>query len=135
MSYLKLKSVVLFLKKTNMENVILIRKSIHNLLLPLFSSWFNLSSETHNYETSWSLHANFHKTSNRTIICDKNSIIVSVVESWNKDQNHIKYISLRFLSTTKIKLLVSNEYKNTELECFCCILFIFIFIVVCTCWL
>ena len=73
-----------FEDKINLESIILISKSINNLLPPLFSSSFKYSSDTLNCETSWSSHVNLHKTSYRTNIYGKNSVTVSAVKSWNK---------------------------------------------------
>ena len=106
-------SVLKFKNKINLENCILISKSINNLLPSLFSSSFRFSSDTLNYEKSLSSLANLHKTSYRTNIYVKNSVTVSAVESWSKGRNLLKNISLRRLSPMKIKLLISDEYfKN-----------------------
>ena len=72
----------------------------------------------------------FLKLKYRPNIYDKNSIIASTNESWNKNQNYLKNVSLRLLSPEKTKLFISVEYlKNIEPECF----FIFNFIIVLYC--
>ena len=68
---LKKPSGLKFKEKINLESIILISKSINNLLPPLFSSLFKFSSDTLNCETSWSSHVSLHKTSYRTNIYDK----------------------------------------------------------------
>ena len=65
------------------------------------------------YNTSWSPNDKIQKYSYRTNTYGKNSIIISAIESWNNSQNNLKTISLRLLTPSKIKLLLSNEYlKN-----------------------
>ena len=50
------KTSVLKLKdKINLENILFITKSINNLLPSLFNNWFVVSSDTHKFNTSWSV--------------------------------------------------------------------------------
>ena len=105
-------AVLKFKDKINLENILFISKSINNLLPSLFNNWFVFSSDTHKYNTSWSSDDKLQKYSYRTNTYGKNSIIISVIESWNNSQNNLK-ISLRLLTPNKITLLLSNEYlKN-----------------------
>ena len=104
-------AVLKFKDKINLENII--SKSINNLLPSLFNNWFVFSSGTHKYNTSWSSNDKFQKYSCRSNTYAKNSIIISAIVSWNNSQNNLKTISLRLLTPSKIKLLLSNEYlKN-----------------------
>ena len=105
-------AVLKFKDKINLENILFISKSINNLLPSLFNNWFVFSSDTHKYNTSWSSDDKLQKYSYRTNTYGKNSIIISVIESWNNSQNNLK-ISLRLLTPSKIKLPLSNEFlKN-----------------------
>ena len=88
-------SVLKFKDMINLENILFISQSINNLLPSLFNNGFIFSSDTHNYNTSWSPNDKSQKYSYRTNIYGKKSI------------------SLRLLTPNKIKLLLSNEYlKN-----------------------
>ena len=108
------KAAVLKLKdKIKLENILFISKSINNLLPSLFNNWFVFSSDTQKHNTSWSSNDKLQKYSNRTNTYGKNSIIINSNESWNNSQNNLRTISLRLLTPSKIKLLLSNEYlKN-----------------------
>ena len=75
-------AVLKFKDKINLENILFISKSINNLLPSLFNNCFVFSG--------------------------KKSIIISAIESWNNSQNNLK-ISLRLVTPSKIKLLLSNE--------------------------
>ena len=57
--------------------------SFQDCLNPICSCdiWFKFPSDTHNYEESWSSHANLHKPSYRTKTYGKNYMIVDVIES------------------------------------------------------
>ena len=106
-------AVLKFQDKINLENIFFISKSINNLLPSLFNNWFVFSSDTLEYNTSWSSDDKLQKYSYRTNTYGKNLIIISAIESWNNSQNNLKTISLRLLTPSKIKLLLSNEYlKN-----------------------
>ena len=88
-------SVLKFKDMINLENILFISQSINNLLPSLFNNCFIFSSDTHNYNTSWSPKDKSQKYSYRPNIYGKKSI------------------SLRLLTPNKIKLLLSNEYlKN-----------------------
>ena len=88
-------SVLKFKDMINLENILFISQSINNLLPSLFNNCFIFSSDTHNYNTSWSSNDKSQKYSYRTNTYGKKSI------------------SLRLLTPNKIKLLLSNEYfKN-----------------------
>ena len=56
-------------------------KSLNNLSPAIFNTWFNLSSDQHNYETSSSTQGNLIKLFYKTKIYWKYSIPVSAVES------------------------------------------------------
>ena len=106
-------AVLKFKDKINVENISIISKSINKLLPSLFNNWFVFSSDTHKYNTSLSSNDKLQKYSYRTNTYGKNSIIISAIESWNNSQNNLNTISLRLLTPSKIKLLLSNEYlKN-----------------------
>ena len=106
-------AVLKFKDKTSLENILFISKSINNLLPSLFNNWFVFSSDIHRYNTSWSSDDKLQKYSYRTNTYRKNSIIISTIESWNNSQNNLKTISLRLLTSSKIKLLLTSEYfKN-----------------------
>ena len=103
-------AVLKFKDKINLENVLFVSKSINNLLPSLFNNWFVFSSDIHKYNTSWSSDDKLQKYSYRTNTYGKNSIIINTIESWNNSQNNLKTISLRLLTPSKTKLLLTNEY-------------------------
>ena len=92
--------ILKFSDKVSLENTLFVSKSINNLLPSRFNDWFLFSSDQHNYETSWSSLGNLHKPSYKTNLYDKNSIIVSAINTWNNSQKLLK-ISLRHLSPNK----------------------------------
>ena len=47
--------------KTCLENILLVSKSLNNLTLSIFSTWFSFSSDQQNYETSSSTQVNLAK--------------------------------------------------------------------------
>ena len=82
-------SILKFKDKINLENILLVSKSVNNFL-PLFNNWFVFSSDTPKYNTSWSCYDKLQKYSCRTNTYGKNSITISAVESWNNSQNNLK---------------------------------------------
>ena len=106
----KQNSILKFQDKICLENILFIRKSLNNLSLSVFNTWFSFPSEHHNYETSSSTQGNLIKLFYQTKICGKYSITVSAVESWNKIQKQLKDLLLRDLSPNKIKAIVNDLY-------------------------
>ena len=49
---LKKNSILKFPDKICLENILFVRKSLNNLSPSIFNTWFNVSSDQHNYETS-----------------------------------------------------------------------------------
>ena len=98
-----------FSDKVTLENTLFVSKSINNLLPSLFNDWFLFSSDQHNYETSCSSLGNLHKSSSKTNLYGKNSIIASAINAWNNSQKLLK-ISLRHLSPNKIKRILSDAF-------------------------
>ena len=108
----KQNSILKFQDKICLENILFFGKSLSNLSPLVFSTWFSFSSYQHNYETSSSTQGNLIKRFYKTKRHGKYSIIVSVVESWNKIQKQLKDMLLKDLSSKKIKTNVSNFYIN-----------------------
>ena len=75
-----------------------ISKSLNNLSLTVFNTWFSFSSDQHNCETSSSTQGNLITLFYKTKRYWKYSITVSAVESWNKIQKQLKDLLLRDLS-------------------------------------
>ena len=100
-----------FQDKIGLELIFFFSKSLNNLSVPNFNTWFSFSSGQHNYETSSSSKGNltklFYKAKNRY---EKYSLTVSAIQSWNKIQTQLKNMLLRDLSLNKIKTVVSNFY-------------------------
>ena len=53
--------ILKFQDKICLENILFISKSLNNLTLSVFSTWFSFSSDQHNYETSSSTQGNLTK--------------------------------------------------------------------------
>ena len=72
--------------KIKIENCLFINKYVHQKLPSIFNSWFNFSSNCHNYETSFSSKANLkaHTTS-----YGKAGFINMVVKTWNNIQKDL----------------------------------------------
>ena len=51
-------SILKFQDKVCLENILFVSKSLNNLSPSIFNTWFSLSSDQHNYETSSSTQGN-----------------------------------------------------------------------------
>ena len=100
--------------KIYLENILFVSKSVINLTPSVFSTWFSSSSDKHNYETSSSTQGNITKLFYKTSRYGKYSISVKAIESWNKIQKQLKYMLLKYLSSRKIKTIVSNFYLKSN---------------------
>ena len=109
----KQNSILKFQDKICRENVLFISKTLNNLSLSVFNSWFRFSSDQQNYETSSSAQGNLIKLFYKTKRYGKHSITVSAVDSWNKIQKQLKDLLLRDLSPNKIKIIVSDLYLKS----------------------
>ena len=110
---MKQNSILKFEDKISLENILFISKSLNNLSLSVFNTWFSFSSNQHNYETSSSTQGNLIKHFYKTEKYGKYSITVSAVESWSKMQKQNKDLLLRDLSASKIKTIVSYLYRKS----------------------
>ena len=101
----KQSSILKFKDKICLENILFVRKSLHNLTLAVFNTWFSFSSDQHNYETSSSALGNLTKRFHKTNRYRKYSIIV---ELWNKIQKQLKNLSsyLKIYPPIKLKQLL-----------------------------
>ena len=99
--------------KICLENILFSSKSLNNLTPSVFSKWFRLSSDQHNYETSSSTQGNLTKLFYKTNRYGKYLITVSAVESWNNIQSQLKDTLLKDLTPRKIKTIVSNSYLKS----------------------
>ena len=106
----KQNSILKFQDKSCLENILFFGKSLSNLSPLVFNTWFSFASYQHfsSSSTQGNLIKLFYKTNRH----GKYSIIVSVVESWNKIQKQLKDMLLKDLSPKKIKTNVSNVYIN-----------------------
>ena len=81
-----------FQDKICLENILFVNKSLKNLSPSVFNTWFSLSSDQHNHETSTSKNDNLIKLFYKANRYGKYSIIASAVESWNKIQKQLKLL-------------------------------------------
>ena len=110
-SYLfKQSSILKFLDKICLENILFFSKFLNNLSTSVFNTWFRFSSDQHNYETSSSIQGNLTKFFYKTNKYGKYSITVSAVDVWNKIQRQLKNKLLKDLPPNKTKTIVSNFY-------------------------
>ena len=77
----KQNSILKFQDKICLENILFVSKSLNNLLPSVFNTWFTLSTDQQNYESSSSTHGNLIKLFYKTKRYGKYSITVSAVES------------------------------------------------------
>ena len=80
----KQNSILKFQDEICLENILFVSKSVNNLTPSAFNTWFNFSSDQHNYETSNSRQCNLIKCTYRTNRYGEYSIIQSAVDFWNK---------------------------------------------------
>ena len=86
----KQNSILKFQDKICLENILFVSKTLNNLSLSVFNTWFNFSSDQHNYETSSYTQGNLIKLFYKTKRCGKYSITISAIESWKKNTKTIK---------------------------------------------
>ena len=95
-----------FNDKGHLENVLLISKFINSLLPPVFNNWLTFCSNVHNYETTSFATCKLFKSSFRTNLYRKNSIIVNAIDTWNKAQTSLGDTILKDLTPSKIKTII-----------------------------
>ena len=106
-------AILKFQDKICLENISFVSKSLNNLSLSVFNTWFSFSSDQHNYETSSSTQGNLTKLFYKTNRYGKYSINVSAVESWSKIQKQLEDMLLKDLSPNKIETIVNNFYLKS----------------------
>ena len=94
----KQNSILKFQDTICLENILFTSKTLNNLSLSVFNTWFSFSSDQHNYETSSSTQGNLMKLIYKINRYGKYSIAVSAVESLNKIQKQLKNMLLKNLS-------------------------------------
>ena len=109
----KQNSILKFQDKICIENILFVSKSLNNLSLSFFKTWFSFSSDQYNYETSRSTQGNLIKLFYKTRRYGKYSITLSAVESWNRFHKQLKDILLKHLSPNKIKAIVCDFYLKS----------------------
>ena len=98
--------ILKFQDKICLENILFVSKSLNNLTLSVFSTWFSFSSDQHNYGTSSSTQGNLTKLFYKTNKNGKYSTTVSAVESWKKSKNNQKICYLKNYPQRKLKQLL-----------------------------
>ena len=106
-------NIIKFPDKIKIENCLLINKYFHNKLPSTFNSWFNLSSNCHNYETSFSSKGNLKVPMANTTSYGKASFINMAVKTWNDIQKDHRKGPLVSYSLKNLKQLL-NEYFLTS---------------------
>ena len=66
----------------------------------------------HNYNTTASLTGKLFKSSFRKILYGKNSITLSAVNAWNKIQTAFGDVTLKNLTTTQLKNMLTKKSIN-----------------------
>ena len=108
----KKSNVLKFEDKILISNIILISKSINNLLLRNLKNWLIFYSEIHSYHTVSSSTDKLFKSSYRTDTYGKNAIIVSAINCWNKIQNTLGGEPLKSLHPAKVKNIFTQRCIN-----------------------
>ena len=98
-----------FEDKILIGNIIFLTKSINNLLPPIFENWFIFCSEIHTVSSSTD---KLFKPSYRTDSYGKNSLIISSINCWNKNQNILYGQSLKSLYPSKTKNILTKRCIN-----------------------
>ena len=106
----KQNSILKFQNEICLENILFVSKSLNNLSLSIFNTWFRFSSDQHNYENSSSTQSNLMKLFYQTNRYGKCSIAVSAAELWSKIQKQLKHRLLKDLFPNKIKIVVTNFF-------------------------
>ena len=99
--------------KIKIENCLFINKYVHQKLPSIFNSWFNFSSNCHNYETSFSSKGNLKVPSVHTTSYGKAGFINMVVKTWNNIQKDLKKGPLTSYSSNNLKLLLNEYFLNS----------------------
>ena len=102
-------SILKFQDKICLGNILFVNKSLNNLSPSVFNTWFNFSSDQHNYETSSFTQGNLTKHFYKTNRYEKYSITVSAVESWNKIQKELKNMLLK---NQLLVIFILNHINN-----------------------
>ena len=105
-------NILKFEDKILIGNIKFVSKSINNLLPPIFKNWFIFFSEIHNYNIVLSSTDKLFKPSYRTDSYGKNSVIISVINCWNKTQNMLEGQSIKSFYPTKIKNILTKTCIN-----------------------
>ena len=116
----KQKSILKFKDKICSENILFVNKSVNNLTVSVFNTWFCLSLDQQNYETSSSRQGNLLKSSFGPNRYGKYSVITSAVDSWNRIQKQLKNTLLTDLSPSNIKAVISNFYIQDMIKTYFC---------------
>ena len=105
----KKQNLLKFEDKIQLENVLLVSKYFNNILPSIFDKWFTLCSDIHNYNTAASSTGKLFKLSFRTNLYGKNSVTISAVNASNKIQTAFGNVSLKNLTPTQIKILLTKK--------------------------
>ena len=109
----KQSSILKFQNNVCLKSILFVSKFENSLTRSVFCTWFNLSSDQHNYETSSFRQGNLIKSSYRTNRYGKHSIIASAADSWKKIQEQLKTTLLKDISPNIIKKVVSNFHLES----------------------
>ena len=90
------------------DNILSISKAMNYMLPPIFKNWFQFCYNIHHYSTTFSIKGHLHKKSFRMNNFGKFSVIVSTIDSWNKIQDQMGEIALKYLRPSKIKWLLTK---------------------------
>ena len=112
----KQNSILIFQVKICLKNILFVSKSSNNLSPSVFNTWFSVSSDQYNYETSTSVQGNFMKRFYKTDRYEMYSVTVSAVDLWSKNKKQLKNMLLLDLSPNKFKQLsvifILNHVNN-----------------------
>ena len=105
------------------DNILFIGKVLNNKLSPIIKSWFQFCYNIQRYCTVFSMKSHLHKNSFRTINFGKFSVNVRTIGSWNKIQDKMGEMALKYLRPSKNKWLLTNNILTLYF-----IIFIYIYI-------
>ena len=105
----KRNNILKFEDKILIGNIIFVRKSINNLLPPIFKNWFIFCSEIHTRSHRQLI--NYLSLPIELTLMVK-TLIISAINCWNKTQNILDSQSLKSLYPSRIKSILAKRCIN-----------------------
>ena len=109
-SFFSENNILKFSGKIMIDSILFISKALNNMLPLVFKNWFQFCYNIHHYSTTYSMKGHFHKKCFRVNNSGKFFVIVNAIDSWNKMQDQMGEITLKYLRTSKIIWLFTEKF-------------------------